>query len=243
MEVLGIDIGATNTRAGIVDITTGEITSDRCKELTPRPATLDKIRQSIKSVIDRYEWSGPVGVGFPGVVLENEVKTAPNLNNGLAGLNLEETLLELGAFEAKGINEADAAGTAEMQFGVGRNLRGKVLMINVGSGLGSALFQDGKLVPNLELGHTEFRGFEAESYISERARIEKNIPWKTWGNDFNGFLNYITELLSIDTIILGGGGVTQRDKFEDYLSLPCKYTFAKFEDDAGIIGAALAVNH
>ena len=115
-------------------------------------------------------------------------------------------------------------------------------MSTIGTGLGSALFYNGSLIPNFELGHTEFRGVEAESIISERARIELKLNWKTWANDFNGFLNYIAELMSVEHIILGGGGVQEREKFIDYLALPCPYTFARFEHEAGIIGAALSVD-
>lgn len=242
MEVLGIDIGGNNIKANIVNISSGAISSEGFKRETPRPASLTALLGVLKEIIAHYDWSGPIGVGFPGVIRDHTVVSAANLDHSLIGLNIEEALLDLDAFEASAINEADAAGIAEMKFGAGRNEPGSVLMITIGTGVGTALFYNQTLVPNIELGHAEYRGLEAEKTLSEKARIDSGLTWEHWARDFNSYLRYLAKLLSIDTIILGGESATERDEFEKYLSLPCQYKFAKFGNESGIIGAALSVD-
>ncbi|MGB0371763.1 MAG: ROK family protein [Opitutales bacterium] len=243
MEVLGIDIGGNSIKANIVDIATGALKAERFSIPTPHPADLAAIQTTLETIINHYDWSGPIGVGFPGVIRENVVKTAPNLDDSVIGLNLEDALLDLGAFEGSAINEADAAGIAEMKFGAGRNKKGTVLMATIGTGLGTALFYNSALVPNMEFGHAEFRGNEAESTLSERARIRLDLSWETWGTDLGAFLEYLRDLLSVDTIIIGGGGAHQSEHYKQYLTINCEYTFAHYGDEAGIIGAALAVDY
>ncbi|MEM7672708.1 MAG: ROK family protein [Verrucomicrobiota bacterium] len=242
MEVLGIDIGGNNIKANIVNISDGAITGEGFKRETPHPASLNALLDVLKEIIAHYDWSGPIGVGFPGVIRDHTVVSAANLDHSLVGLNIEEALLGLDAFEASAINEADAAGIAEMKFGAGRNEQGSVLMITVGTGVGTALFYNQTLVPNIELGHAEYRGLEAEKTLSEKARIDSGLTWEDWTRDFSSYLHYLSTLLSLDTIILGGGSATEREEFEKYLSLPCEYKFAKFGDESGIIGAALAID-
>lgn len=242
MEVLGIDIGGSGIKASVVETDRGELLTEVYSADSHQIANVEIFKETLHSIIQHFDWSGPIGAGFPGVVQRNVILTAPHLDSSFIGVNLEELLLDLGAFEAAAINEADAAGIAEMHFGAGRNKVGTNLMITVGTGLGTALFYRNTLIPNMELGHAEFRGVEAESFVSNRARIDQKMNWKTWGNDLNGYLNYVAALLSVDTIILGGGSMRSRHKFEEYISLPCEYVFAEFEEKSGIVGAALAID-
>ena len=242
MEVLGIDISGSSIKTALVDVNSGALKTEREVQKTPRPADSDALSKFLDSTLNRYDWNGPVGIGFPGVVLENVIKTAPNLSNSVIGLNLEQVLLESGVFEASAINEADAAGIAEMRFGSGRNRLGTVLMVTIGTGVGTALFYKGAVVPNMEFGHAEFKGREAESFLGNKARAPENFSWKQWSSDLNAYLTYLSQLVSAEAVILGGDIVNHREEFEETLSLHCPVKLAALGEDAGIIGAALAID-
>ena len=242
MEVLGIDIGSRTIKSGLVETATGEMLSELELTSTPQPASQSNIVEALKKTMERFDWAGPVGVGFPGVVLHSIVKTAPNLHPSVIGLNLEDVLMDLGAFEVCALNEADAAGIGEIRMGSGRNQLETILLVTIETGMGSALFHKGRLIPNTEFGHFEFRGGDAETLLSNRARLKQKRSWKDWANDLNGYLNTMAALLSTDLVILGGEGVLERENFEHFLALPCELKFAKFGKEAGVVGAALSVD-
>jgi polyphosphate glucokinase len=234
MLALGIDIGGSGIKGAIVDTETGNLVSDRVRISTPTPSNADAVVATIRQLINelRFE-NGPVGIGFPGVIRENTIYTAANLEKRLSGMNLGPVRV---------INDADAAGFAEMEFGAGKPHRhsGTVLMLTIGTGIGTVLFTNGHLVPNLELGHIEFKKKHAESYVSERARIRKEMSWKKWGKRFGSFLLYLEHLLQPDLIILGGGGVKKPNLFNEYIDIETPWELAGTGNKAGIIGAALA---
>ncbi len=246
MLALGIDIGGSGIKGAIVDTETGNFVSERIRIPTPKPPKAEAVLDTLRTLIDQLGFKeGPVGVGFPGVIRHGTIETAANLEKCLIGLNLAEALADMGFNQVRVLNDADAAGFAEVELGAGRPCleEGTVFVLTVGTGIGTALFVDGKLVPNLELGHIQFQRRHAESYLSERARKNEGISWKEWGIRFNGFLLYMEDLLRPDLIILGGGGVKKPENFQQYLETRTPLEFAKAGNRAGILGAALAACH
>ncbi len=243
MLALGIDIGGSGIKGAVVDTECGSLVSDRMRVPTPRDLSPEALAGILHNLFSDLDWKkGPVGIGFPGVIRGNTIFTAANLDKRLVGLNLEEVLDGLGSAPVRVLNDADAAGFAEMEFGAGLPYRkqGTVLLLTVGTGIGTVMFVDGVLVPNLELGHVEFNGAEAEHLVSERTRKHEDLSWKRWAKRFSGYLEYLERLLNPDVIILGGGGVSKVGKFEKHLSIQTPWVMANNGNRAGIIGAALA---
>jgi len=241
MEVLGIDIGGTGIKGAPVDTSSGELKAERFRLLTPKPSTPEKVVEVIHKIIRHFDWQGAVGAGFPGVVKAGKIFTAANVDKSWVGVHLQEMLEQKTGCQAKVINDADAAGLAEMHFGAGRNKSGKVMLFTLGTGIGSALFVDGKLVSNTELGHLEMRGKDAERYAAESVRIKKDLSWKKWGKRVAEYLEMIEKLFSPDVIILGGGAIKKYDKFADQLDhLSAEIIPAQNGNLAGILGAAIA---
>lgn len=243
MEALGIDIGGSGIKGAVVDTERGQLVTERYRLATPKKAGREALMASLEQMREAFGWGGgPVGIGFPGVIRDHEIRTAANLNEELIGWGLGEALRRSWASPVRVFNDADAAGHAEMCFGAGRiyRERGTVLLVTVGTGIGTVLFRDGILVPNLEFGHVEFQGEKAEWLVSERARKEQDLSWKRWGKRFDEFLLYLAGLFQPDRIILGGGGVKKREKVEPLLSAELPVSFAEFGNRAGIIGAAWA---
>ncbi|MGC9451001.1 MAG: polyphosphate--glucose phosphotransferase [Oceanipulchritudo sp.] len=243
MQALGIDIGGSGIKGAVVDVANGELVTERIRISTPREAHAPAVLEILHELIRKLGWkAGPVGIGFPGVIRENRICTAVNLHESLVGVNLAQELKDLPGGPVKVINDADAAGVAEMRFGAGRpcSQSGTVLLLTVGTGIGAVLFTNGVLVPNLELGHLEYRGRNAESYVAERARKEEGLSWKQWGKRFNGFLAHLEFVLQPDLIILGGGGVKKPEKFREQIKITTPWTIAASGNRAGLIGAALA---
>lgn len=243
MLALGIDIGGSGIKAAIVDLDKGELVSERIRVATPEVAEVAEVLRILRSLLKELDWkSGPVGIGFPGVIRDNRICTAVNLHDSLVGLQLAEKLKDAVSGPIHVVNDADAAGYAEMRFGAGRPYAnaGTVLLLTIGTGIGSVIFSSGVLVPNLEIGHIEYKGRDAESYVSERVRKEDDLSWKRWGKRFNGFLSHLEFILQPDFIILGGGGVKKPEKFEKYITLKTPWKIAQSGNLAGIIGAAYA---
>lgn len=243
MEALGIDVGGSGIKAAVVDTRKGELLSDRLRVPTPVNPDRAALIAALREIIAAHSWGNrPVGIGFPGVIKNNTILTAVNLHPDLVGLQLGLELHPEAPDLVTLINDADAAGTAEMQFGAGRPYReaGTVLLFTVGTGVGTVLFRNGVLVPNIEFGHVEYQGHHAESHVSERARKEQDLSWKRWGKRFSGYLKYMEFLFQPDFIILGGGGVKKREKFEEFIEIATPWTFAHFGNRSGIIGAATA---
>ncbi|MDZ7343525.1 MAG: ROK family protein [candidate division KSB1 bacterium] len=241
MEILGIDIGGTGIKGAPVNVRTGELLGDRVRIETPNPSTPKKIAGVINEIRQQFRWQGRIGVGFPGVVKNGKILTAVNLDKSWVGVDLENLLDQKTSGKAKVINDADAAGLAEMRFGAGKNRRGKVIVLTFGTGIGSALFVDGKLFANTELGHLELHGQDAERRAAERVRIEKNLTWGKWGKRVAEYLEMLERLFSPDLILIGGGASKNYDKFrKSFGHLATEILPAQMGNLAGIVGAALA---
>jgi polyphosphate glucokinase len=238
-DVLGIDIGGTGIKAAPVDVTAGKLTAERVKMPTPHPPTPDSVAEVVAAVVSHFNWTGPAGFTFPGVVAKGVVRTAPNLDPGWVGVNAPEFLGNASGLVASVLNDADAAGIAEMRFGAGAGHAGTVLILTLGTGIGSALFYDGVLIPNTEFGHIELHGQDAEKRASEHAREEGNLSWGKWAGRVDAYLDKMEQLLSPDLIIIGGGISKKSDKFLPRLSLRALVVPAGLLNDAGIVGAAM----
>ena len=240
-RVMGIDIGGTGVKAALVDTGGGRMTTERVRLPTPQPATPAAVMEAIQSLQRRLEWQGPVGCGFPGLVKRGRVERAPNLDSSWIGYDLAGQLqAQLGAPLAAIGNDADAAGLAEFRFGAGRGVSGTVMVITLGTGIGSAVFRDGVLLPDTELGHLEMRGKAAEKRAAASIRESRGMSWKKWAKRLNDYLVHAEYLLGVDLFIIGGGVSKKPDKFFPYLQdVGCRVEAAQLGNAAGIIGAAL----
>lgn len=242
-HVLGIDIGGTGIKAAPVDTESGQLTAVRQKVQTPHPATPDAVVEVAARLLQNFSWTGPVGMTFPGVVVDGVVHTAANVDHGWIGVDAAKTFEAATKLTATVLNDADAAGAAEMRFGAGKGVSGTVLLLTFGTGIGSALFTDGVLVPNTEFGHIEIRGKDAEKRASELAREERDLSWEAWAERVDEYLAHMEALLSPALIIIGGGISRKSDKFLPLLTgLRARVVPAALHNDAGIVGAALAAD-
>ncbi len=249
MLALGIDIGGSGIKAAPVDTKTGEPTAERFRLETPRPATPEAVAETVGAVTAHFTWNGPVGVTFPGVVTRGVVRTAANMEPEWIGVDaitlFARALHRDEAGRADGtalrvLNDADAAGVAEMAHGAGRGRDGVVLMLTFGTGIGSGLFMDGVLVPNTEFGHLELRGKDAELRASARVREEKKLGWEKWAKRLQEYLSHVEALFSPDLIIVGGGVSKHAEEFLPRLRLRTEIVAAQLANTAGIVGAAMA---
>lgn len=242
-EILGIDIGGTGIKGAPVDVESGNLLAPRFRLHTPDPAKPQPVAETVAEVTRHFAWNGPIGCGFPAVVQAGVVRSAANIHKKWIGVDAQALFTETCACPVTVINDADAAGLAEMAFGAGRGRQGVVLLITIGTGLGSALFIDGKLVPNTELGHIEMDGGDAELRASDAARQREKLSWKRWARRFNRYLSKLEHLFSPNLFILGGGASKDYEKFIPRLTLQCEVQPAQLLNEAGIIGAALAALH
>jgi polyphosphate glucokinase len=241
MHVLGIDIGGSGIKGAPVDVTTGKLLADRQKIETPRPALPDLVADVVKQLTTAFSWSGPVGITFPGVVTDGVTRTAANLDPAWIGLDAAARFGQAAGVQVRVLNDADAAGMAEMKFGAGVGEKGTVLMLTFGTGIGSALFTQGILVPNTEFGHIEIRGQDAEKRASERAKDLGDLSWGKWAGRVDEYLRHIEALLSPHLIIVGGGVSKQSEKWVPRLTgIRARILPAAMLNDAGIVGAAMA---
>jgi polyphosphate glucokinase len=247
---LGIDFGGTGIKAGVIDLVSGDLVSARVRMNTPRPATPEAVAQTVAKVVstvgrDRPIPEGiPVGLGLPGVVKRGQVMTAANIDKSWIGASANDVIGTALNRRVIAMNDADAAGLAEVRLGAGRDVHGTVLMLTVGTGIGSGLFVDGRLVPNMELGHLEVNGRDAESRISGAARERRRLRWKVWATEFNEYLARLESYLWPDLIIIGGGVSKVIDKYRDLLRSRAPIAVAQYKNTSGIIGAALnAADH
>jgi polyphosphate glucokinase len=240
MNVLGIDIGGTGIKGAPVNTQTGELLTERYRLLTPQPSTPLAVAETLKQIVQFFGWYGPVGVGFPAVVRNGVTLSAANVDDGWIGMDAAALFEGTTSNVVRIVNDADAAGMAEMRFGAGVDQDGLVLFVTIGTGLGTALFINGQLVPNTEFGHIEIGGKDAEWKTSEAARIREGLSWKKWAKRFNRYLQTLERLLSPDVIILGGGASKKGSKFLPYLNVQAKLMLAAMLNEAGIVGAALA---
>ena len=241
MRALGIDIGGSGIKAAPVDVTTGKLLAVRQKIDTPHPARPGPVADVVTKLTTSFNWSGPVGITFPGVVTDGVTRTAANLDPAWIGLDAASLFNEATGNPVRVLNDADAAGLAEMTFGAGVGEKGTVLMLTFGTGIGSALFSQGILVPNTEFGHVEIRGRDAETRASERAKELHDMSWGKWAGRVDEYLQHIEALLSPHLIIVGGGISKQSAKWVPRLTgIRARVVPAALLNDAGIIGAAMA---
>jgi polyphosphate glucokinase len=240
VHILGIDIGGSGIKGAPVDTVTGQLLADRHRIVTPKPATPKAVAKTIKKLVGHFEWKGKIGCGFPAVIQDDIVRTASNIDKKWIGENAAQLFSKTTHCPVTVINDADAAGLAENTFGAGKNCKGVVLIITVGTGLGSALFINGTLVPNTEFGHLFLKGKIAEKYTSDAVRKNENLSWEKWAKRFNIYLNHMETILWPDRIIIGGGASKKRHKFFDGINIKADLVEATLLNNAGIIGAALA---
>jgi polyphosphate glucokinase len=240
MNVFGIDVGGSGIKGAPVDTASGQLLTERLKIKTPQPATPEAIVETAVEVVRQSGWSGPVGCGFPAVVKDGVVQTAANIDKSAIGFDLHEALeRELDA-PVSVVNDADAAGLAEMRWGAGRDQDGVVLMLTLGTGIGTSLFVGGRLVPNTEFGHIEVRGKDAEHRAADSARKRDDLSWKEYAQRLDEYLHTIEDLLWPDLIVVGGGISKKSEKYFPHLTARTKVVRAEMHNDAGIAGAALA---
>ena len=240
MNVFGIDVGGSGIKGAPVDTETGELLAERTRIKTPKPATPEAIVVTAVEVVRRSGWDGPVGCGFPAVVKEGVVRTAANIDQRAIGFGIQGRLEQDLGTPVRVINDGDAAGLAEMRWGAGRAVEGVVLMLTLGTGIGTSLFVEGRLVPNTELGHIEIRGNDAEHHASDRARKRDDLSWKEYAKRLDEYLHKIEDLLWPDLIVVGGGISKKSEKFFPHLTARTKIVPAEMLNEAGIAGAALA---
>lgn len=245
---IGVDIGGSGIKAAAVDLDTGEIVSQRHRVPTPQPSAPPAVIASIARMVKRIGTEvqlapdTAVGVGYPGVIIDGVTRTAANMDPGWVDLDADAAMVRVLGRPVHLINDADAAGVAEMRFGAGVGRNGTVFLITLGTGTGSALFYDGRLVPNLELGHMEIRGRDAERRSAAAARIRRGLSWKAWAADLDEHLLAIERLFWPKLFIIGGGVSKRADKFIPRLTVRAEVIPARLLNDAGIVGAAMAAD-
>jgi polyphosphate glucokinase len=240
---LGIDIGGTGIKGAPVDLKTGQLQGERFRIDTPQPAEPKAVAAVVGKVARHFDWTGPIGVTFPGVVSNGVVHTAANMDKGWVGLSASEVFgPELGPDVETlfVVNDADAAGLAEITHGAALGQNGVVLMLTFGTGIGSALFTNGHLVPNTELGHLQVRGKDAEHRASAKVKEDKDLSWSKWAEHVQEYLDMVEMLFSPDLVVFGGGISKHPDKFLPLLHMRARMVPARMANNAGIIGAALA---
>lgn len=237
--MMGIDIGGSGIKGAPVDLDAGRFAEERHRVDTPQPATPGAVVHAVGEVINYFRWKGPVGCTFPAVVQNGKVVTAANVDKSWIGADAATLLSSHLGHDVLVVNDADAAGVAEMEFGAGAGHEGTVLIVTLGTGIGTSLFVDGTLVPNTELGHIEIDGVDAETRAASRWRKEEGLSWEQWGGRVDKYLRTIERLIWPDLIIVGGGVSKRHEDFFPYLNTRTPLTPAKLRNDAGIIGAAL----
>ncbi len=235
----GLDIGGTGIKGGVVDLASGDLVSERVRLDTPQPATVAAVLDTAAAVVAQTGWSGPVGCAFPGVVKDGVVGSAANIDDEWLGEHLEQRLAERLNAPVRSLNDADAAGLAEMRLGAGVGRDGVVMMLTLGTGIGSALFVDGRLVPNTELGHLEVDGAVAESRASAAAREREGLSYEEWGLRLQRYFSHVEQLFSPDLFIVGGGISRKADRFLPLISVRADLVPARLRQNSGIVGAAL----
>jgi polyphosphate glucokinase len=245
---IGVDVGGSGIKVGVVDVARGELLAPRLRIVTPDPSTpaavvpaiVRTIKRAVKGCPVAVAADAPVGVGVPSVVIDGITKSAANIDQGWIDFDARSAIAEAAKRPTLVLNDADAAGLAEMRFGAGFGEKGVVFVLTLGTGVGSGLFHDGVLVPNTELGHMEIRGRDAERRSAAVARTRRGLSWKAWSADLEEHLQAIDKLFSPNLIILGGGVSKQPERFIPRLNVRPRILPARLRNDAGIVGAAMA---
>ncbi|MFI7346850.1 polyphosphate--glucose phosphotransferase [Streptomyces sp. NPDC049936] len=242
MQIFGVDIGGSGIKGAPVDLDRGDLAQERCKVLTPQPADPDGVADGVKEVVEHFGWTGPVGLTFPGVVTGGAmVRTAANVDKSWVDTDARSLFAErLGGLDVTVVNDADAAGVAEMNFGAGRGRQGTVILLTFGTGIGSAVFHGGVLVPNTELGHLELDGHDAEKRASSKVKEDHDMSWEHWAHRVRKYLAHVEMLFSPELFIIGGGVSRKSHKFLHYIEgIQAEIVPAQLQNNAGIVGAAM----
>jgi polyphosphate glucokinase len=238
-HILGIDVGASGIKGAVVDIQTGELLNERIRLVTPDPATPEAMAKTFAELVKLHDWNGLIGCGFPSIIKNGIAYSAANISKKWIGKNVQAMLSNACQCHVEVLNDADAAGIAEMRFGLGKEETGVVLLITIGSGLGSALFMDGNLVPNSEFGHILMKDKPAEYFASNNARKRNEMSWEEWGDQFNEYLHYLDRIINPDLILLGGGASKKFEKYKAQIDVDIRVKPAALLNAAGTIGAAM----
>ncbi|AZM75786.1 ROK family protein [Streptomyces sp. G3] len=242
MQIFGVDIGGSGIKGAPVDLDRGDLAQERCKVLTPHPATPDGVADGVRQVVEHFGWTGRVGLTFPGVVTGGAtVRTAANVDKSWVDTDARALFSErLGGLDVTVVNDADAAGVAEMHFGAGRGRKGTVVLLTFGTGIGSAVFTDGVLVPNTELGHLELDGHDAEKRASSKVKDDHDMSWEHWAHRVQKYLAHVEMLFSPELFIIGGGVSRKSHKFLPRIEgIRAEMVPAQLQNNAGIVGAAM----
>lgn len=237
-----MDIGGTGIKGAPVDLRAGELAEARQRIPTPHPATPDAVAATVAEVVGHFDDDGRIGCTFPAVIQHGVALTAANVDKSWKGTDVRTVLEKVTRRPVTLLNDADAAGTAEMEFGAGRGSTGVVAMVTLGTGIGTALFVDGALVPNTELGHIEIKGRDAETWASEKVREDKGLKWKKWAKRVNRYLQTLEALVNPELIVIGGGVSKKSDKYFKYIDVRAELVAAQLRNEAGIVGAAVAAS-
>ena len=241
MELLGIDIGGTGIKGAIVNAETGEMLTKRFRIPTPPSRKPQEMAEVIKQIVAHFDYSGPVGCGFPTIVKNGVCISSGNLDESWVGVNIDELFTSATGHEFTVVNDADAAGYASMNYGIGKGKEGLVIMITIGTGLGSGAFFNGELLPNFELGQIPYKEYKKiELWAAASAKERENLSFEKWGKRFNKFLKFVETIVSPDLIIVGGGTSKKWKEFNHLIDLETEVVKAELMNHAGIIGAAVA---
>lgn len=239
-KAFGLDIGGTGIKGAVVDIETGELVGERCRLDTPQPANIEAIVGTTAAVVEMAGWDGPIGGTFPGIMKRGVVGLTANVDDEWMDVSIEDKLAERLGHPARVVNDADAAGVAEMRLGAGRDVDGVVIVITLGTGIGTAIFNDGVLLPNAELGHLHLNGNkDIETITSAKAREREDLSWKQWGKRLQRYFSHLELLFSPDLFIVGGGISRKADRFLPLLDLKAPIVPAQLRQNSGIVGAAI----
>ncbi|MEU3046328.1 MULTISPECIES: polyphosphate--glucose phosphotransferase [unclassified Streptomyces] len=242
MNVFGVDIGGSGIKGAPVDLQRGALAEERHKVLTPHPATPESVADGVAEVVGHFGWAGPIGITFPGVVTGGITRTAANVDEGWVDRDAARLLGDrLGGLPVTILNDADAAGIAEMTFGAGKGREGTVILLTLGTGIGSAVFTGGRLVPNTELGHLELHGHDAEKRASTKAKEDHDLSWAHWARRLGKYLAHVEMLFSPELFVLGGGVSRKAEKFVPLIEgVRAEIVPAQLQNNAGIVGAGMA---
>jgi polyphosphate glucokinase len=239
MQVLGIDIGGSGIKGALVNINTGELLAERIRIKTPKGAKPNPVTDVAAEIANTFNWKGPIGIGFPAPIKHGVAMMAANVSQKWVGINADELFSSVTGCPCKVGNDADVAGMAEMAFGAGKGQMGTVIMLTLGTGIGSAIYYNGHLLPNTEFGHLQMKGVDAEHRASDAARQRDGLSWKKYAKRLSAYLNEMEKLFWPDLFIIGGGVSKQHENFLPLLNLQTRIVPAQFQNEAGIVGAAL----
>jgi len=243
MEILGIDIGGSGIKGAIVNIETGELISERHRIPTPQPSTPENVTEVIQQLVKHFKWKGAVGCGFPTIISNGKAMAHGNMHKSWRGVQIDELFTQKIGLDFTVVNDADAAGLAEMKYGVGKDKKGLVVMITIGTGLGSGVFFNGQLLSNFELGQLNYTNGEIiEKYAADSVRKKEELSFQVWGKRFNEFLHHVNVICAPQCFIIGGGASKKLEKFEAEIDVDVPVLVAEYQNFAGIIGAAVSAN-